>query len=97
MPKLDLDEPDQVLLVHWSADSWARYSRRIIDQERVPSLWVRAVPASERHAVAEQLPDQLTALCRWAAEAPHRGNVWTASEHSRAVRWHDGKLIVQEQ
>jgi len=72
--------------VYWVGD--ARPSRLDIYRgappiDRLLMRW-HAVPSQVRAAVADELVQHwLPFACAWAADAPHRGNVWAATDH----RW----------
>lgn len=64
-----------------------------------PSLLMRwtAVPAHHRVSIAQALTEGVLAQgCRWAAEAPTKGNAWTSSEHRFLVTHEDGVVHVSQ-
>ena len=72
--------------VYWVGD--ARPSRLDVYRGAPPTdrLLMRwsGVPSSVRAAIADELAQHwLPIACAWAAEAPHRGNTWAATDH----RW----------
>ena len=88
--------PRAVFDVMWLGDARAGYfrGRSKPDAPRLLMRWT-AVPADQRDVTAHQLTEGVLARgCRWAAEAPMKGNAWTSSEHRFLVTHSDGALCL---
>jgi hypothetical protein len=84
--------------VVWLSDARAGYFRGRSKPD-APSLLMRwtAVPTHYRASIAQQLTDDVLAQgCRWAAEAPTKGNAWTSSQHQFLVTHSDGVVDVSQ-
>ena len=99
LPDLPLRSGVQkVFDVMWLGDARAGYhlGRNRPDGSTLIMRWT-AVPSAQRAAIAQQLSDGVLAEgCRWAAEAPTKGNVWTSSEHRFLVTHSDGVVRVTQ-
>lgn len=61
-------------------------------------MWVSAVPSEMRQHMSQELRDTwLGQAADWAAEAPGRGNAWTASDHYWIVRYTASAGLVLEE
>ncbi|GAA4758330.1 hypothetical protein GCM10023328_47540 [Modestobacter marinus] len=87
----------KVFDVMWLGDARAGYNLgRTGPTDRAIMRWT-AVPSAQRAAIAQQLSGGVLAEgCRWAAEAPTKGNVWTSSEHRFLVTHSDGVVRVTQ-
>ena len=81
--------------VYWIGDGRARYFHRGREQpphERLLMRW-NAVSAVVRPRLAPQIAEVwLPQACIWAAAAPSRGNVWTATDHRWMLLYEGGVL-----
>lgn len=85
--------------VVWLGDSSGGYFRSGPPREPYKSLMMRwnAVPSASRASLAAEITELwLPKACAWAAAAPGRGNVWTATEHSWMLVDEDGRRKAVE-
>lgn len=81
--------------VYWIGDGKSRARGPALDRDRLMMRW-NAVPASLRSALAPQIVDRwLPEACRWAANAPARGNVWRATDHRWMLWLTEGALTAR--
>ena len=64
---------------------------------RLASIYLWAVPTDLRQVVTELLLEgTFDQVCRWAGNAPQRGNAWGSSEHNLTVAYAAASLTSSE-